>query len=487
MSKNFLELKRKILFAIFAKALILGLSSGLLVGSTIALVQKLVTGKIGYLICVLVALGTVLLAGGILILVNYPTEKRIARKIDEGLALNEKVQTMVAFREDDGTIVQMQRDNTDEILSRVKLKNLAKKTIWLNLVVPIIAIAVLIVAIVIPPKQIEPPNPGGSNEQEDPDFDITKIQAQELKDLIEYVKGSNMEEAPKQIIVAELESLLDYLENGEEIKVSEMKEKVIAVIVKTRGTLDDTNTADDISYELYGNGNELISTLAIAIKELHGVKLDIALDAMKETLPNTITKDELKAKCLEYSSLIKNALSASEVKNTDILFVALLHFANNLEDIAGKIDTTAMNDIQNELSVTFENAKIDIKTALGIQSNNKDVAETVEEELISIFNISLSEIPAYDDDDYFEPTEAPSEDKPPEQGEGGGYGGGDMLYGSNDKIYDPVTGKFVEYGTLIDDYLAKVTEQVRDGKVPPELEDFINDYFATLYGGAKTE
>lgn len=487
MSKNFLNLKQKILVGIFAKALLLGLSSGLLVGSVIALVQRLTLGKVEYLLCILASLGVMLLAGSILILVNFPTDKRIARKIDEGLSLNEKVQTMVAFSKENGAIVQMQRDSTEDILSKVSLKSLVKKTFWLNFVVPILAIAMLITTIAIPPKQILPPEPDGPIEPIDPNFDLTKIQIQELEDLIDYVRDSNMEEAPRQVIVTELEGLLSYLREAEEIKVSEMKQKVLAVINITRKTLDDANSSDDISFELYGKENEYMSELAMSIKDLNNVTLDITLDVIQGTLPSTITKDELKTSCATYSSIIKAALVASNVNETDILFVSLLQFANKLEDIAAKVESTSMNDIQTELVVTFENVKIDIRTALGIQLNNKEVAETVEDELIDIFDISLNEIPAYEDEDYFEPVDAPSDDKPPEEGDGGGYGEGEMLYGSNDKIYDPITGNFVEYGTLIDAYLAKVTEQVQDGKLPPELEDFINDYFATLYGGAKTE
>ena len=58
-----------------------------------------------------------------------------------------------------------------------------------------------------------------------------------------------------------------------------------------------------------------------------------------------------------------------------------------------------------------------------------------------------------------------------------------MLYGSDDKVYDPVSGNFVSYGSLINEYQALALSQIKDGKIPVTLEEFISDYFATLFAG----
>ena len=488
MSENFLNLKRRVLLGIILKALILGISACLIAISCVVLVQKLTIGEINVLICALAGVASFVVLGGLLILISFPTEKRIARLIDNRLSLNEKVQTMVSFKEENGTIVGMQRENTDKLLGEVKAKQLINKKIWLNIIAPIVAIALIITAILVPAKTIIE-DPGNEDTGPiDPDFDATKIQIQELEDLIEYVKDSNMEIEPRALLVEQLEGLLTFLKSDDDLKLSVVKEKVFGVITETNKILDNANSADDISYELNGSENEKLVGLANSIKILNSTAIGIDLSAIQGTLPDTITKVELKSLCEVYATLIKNALVASEIPTQDILLVSLLQLANKLSDISQRVETTTMVDIQRELTIAFENAKIDTRTAISIQLNNSEVAETVIDELVDIFGLSLSEIPTYDDEDYFESVENPSDNTPPEQGSGGGLGGGEMLYGSNDKIYDPETGNFVEYGTLIDKYLAVVTEQVQDGKVPESLEDFINNYFATLYGGgSKTE
>ena len=35
---------------------------------------------------------------------------------------------------------------------------------------------------------------------------------------------------------------------------------------------------------------------------------------------------------------------------------------------------------------------------------------------------------------------------------GGGFGDGDQIYGSEDEVYDPVTGEYVKYGEILQRY-----------------------------------
>ncbi len=483
MGKNFLDLKRKIFCIMVAKTIIFGLSVGAIIGLTVALVQRLTLGKADLLLCVLIGLGAMVISGGALLLLDFPSEKKIAKKIDEGLSLNEKVQTLVAFKAEDGTIVKMQRESTNELLNGVGLKQLFKKRMLLNLVAPLLAIAMMVLVIIVPPKEItstDVPPP-----ITDPDFDITKIQIQELEELIEYVKESGMDESARALTVTQLEGLLAALKSEEKITVGQMKEKVYGVILEVRKILDNVNSSDDISFEINKSKDKKLLRLALAIQGLNGISAELALDEMRLTLPDTISKSEISNLSSAYSKAIKDALAASGTKDSDILYLSLLQLANKLEDIGAKATETAMIDLQSDLRIIFEDARINVGTALNIQLNNSEIAETVVDTLIDIFGLSLGEIPEYEDEDFFVSVELPGENPDDKPTQGGGAGDGEMLYGSKDKIYDPVTGEFVEYGTLIDAYLAALTEQVQDGRVPMELEEFISDYFATLYGGSK--
>jgi len=69
----------------------------------------------------------------------------------------------------------------------------------------------------------------------------------------------------------------------------------------------------------------------------------------------------------------------------------------------------------------------------------------------------------------------------------GGIGSGDIVYGSDDQIYDPDTNENVKYGSVINEYYAKITEKLLDGNVSEELEKYISDYFASLYDGTEKD
>lgn len=484
MSTNFLNLKKKLLLISALKSFFWGLSLGASAGLLVALIQRVAYGSENTLLCVLIGLGVMLLSGGTAMLTDLPTERNVARKIDKGLSLNEKAQTLVAFKDESGTIIEMQRESTQAALAGASLgKILGRKFLW-NLIAPVITIAMIVLVIVIPPKEIID-EPDGLPPIVDPEFDATKIQIQELEDLIKYVKDSNMENEPRELTVAQLETLLAVLKSEEEITVSQMKEKVLAVILEVEKILDDANSNDDIAYEV--NNVELLrlASLAVAIRDLNGISAGVILDAIRQEMPDSITKKELKEISEGYAQGIKLALANSQAKSSDVLYLAMLQLGNKLEDVSGSIDSKPMSDIQTDIKISFEDAKINISTAFNIQLGNYEVKETVVKTLIDIFGLPLGEIPKYEDEDFFVPVEQPDEKPPESTGNSGGAGDGEMQYGSKDKIYDPETGNFVEYGTIIGLYLAEVTEQIQDGKLPVSLEDFINDYFATLYGGEK--
>lgn len=77
------------------------------------------------------------------------------------------------------------------------------------------------------------------------------------------------------------------------------------------------------------------------------------------------------------------------------------------------------------------------------------------------------------------------EDNKGDGNNGGGWGTGDEKFGSNDLIYNPLTGEYVPYGELLKEYEAKMAEQA-DG-LPQDIRSFMEEYFKLLYGGIKDE
>ena len=111
---------------------------------------------------------------------------------------------------------------------------------------------------------------------------------------------------------------------------------------------------------------------------------------------------------------------------------------------------------------------------------------------MEIFGISASELPPEVEDDIQRPTMDNEEDEPPEddeeqKGDSGGYGSGDMIYGSDDVIYYPDEERYVQYGEVINEYYAKITEKILAGEISEELAASLEKYFESLYDGAAKE
>ena len=60
-------------------------------------------------------------------------------------------------------------------------------------------------------------------------------------------------------------------------------------------------------------------------------------------------------------------------------------------------------------------------------------------------------------------------------------GDGDMIYSSDDLIYDPATDSYVTYGELITWYYSQVMQGLQEGELPEDIESLVNDYFSSLY------
>ena len=60
------------------------------------------------------------------------------------------------------------------------------------------------------------------------------------------------------------------------------------------------------------------------------------------------------------------------------------------------------------------------------------------------------------------------------------------ILGSDDVIFDPERG-YVKYGEVLNEYNAKMLEQLFNGSLPEDVQEYIRAYFAALYNGNKAE
>ena len=178
---------------------------------------------------------------------------------------------------------------------------------------------------------------------------------------------------------------------------------------------------------------------------------------------------------------ITQALTLSGVDGENEVSIALLAFTVKL---------AALESINEEtVAPLMTEAEEALDAALYIQAINEEVEDDTIYTLLSIFGIKASEVPEHifndPDDPRGEEDNEPEDD--PDQIHAGGLGSGEMIFGSDDTIYDPDREAYVTYGEVIGDYYARISELLVDGNLPAELQNALSDYFAILFNGSENK
>ena len=465
MGKGFSKFKRKLWIGSILRPAVFGLSLGVVTLAVLWLLAKLTATEPNYIRYFMYG-GCAALPGALLmLLILLPTQKRIARRVDSQLSLGEKTQTMLAFRKDTGPMAALQREDTDRILRETPKRRVKGVCTWLFILIPVIAALTLTGAALVPAKQPPEPPPVIEN-----NFAITPWQTQALKDLIEKVKTSDMEEEPKEATVKQLESLLIKL--GSIKKEPAMKEAVISCIEAIHKAVSEHNTYDTLAQAMFKSPSDTVQDLGGAVNSLKALLIG---DWMKTTHTAVIAGDITTA---ELAAGIAQALTQSGVDPENEVHMALLAFT---------VELASLNEFDEDtLSTVFASAEETLNAALFIQATNEEVEDDTIYTLLSIFGIKASEVPEHVFNDPEDPRGEGDYDQEDDLDHinSGGLGSGEVIFGSNDTIYDPTTESYVTYGEVIKDYYARITELLVDGNLSPELEDALNDYFAILFDGS---
>ena len=465
MGNGFRKFKRRLRLGAWLRAVICGLSLGLISVAAQWLIAKLLVREEDLFLYILGATIPAVLGFGAVLALLWPSDRRIAKKLDTSLGLGEKVQTMLVFRNDAGDMAALQREDTDRILLQAPGKRVKGACTWLFALISVVACLCMLGAVITPAREPDEPPPA------DLTFSMTPWQEQSLKDLIERVRASDMEEAPKEGVVKQLESLLIKLKNVR--KESVMKENVISSIEAIHKTVSDHNTYDLIAAAMGGSVTASVRELGSAVSSLEALLVGEWMNKACDTL----LADRTLGATLAAS--IRTALQASETEESDAVRQALLGLADGLASVTG--DTA-----EEELRDLFDGSELLLNAVLYVQATNEAVEDDTVYSLLSIFGIKASEVP----EDAFNHPDAPGTEgdyKPEDDVDkihAGGIGTGEMIFGSDDTVYDPETGTYVPYGEIIDRYYARITELFADGRLTPEMEKAVSDYFAILFDGS---
>lgn len=502
MGEGFKQVKTKYMWVAAIISALLGLSFGGIALGAQLLLNKLVGMPFRWLYCILICLAFALVGGGVAFLLLYPRDKKLAKELDNVHGLNEKVQTALACKNEQGEVVEMLQSDTD-----ARLHNLQKLTfgqwlkhnmnrIWACFVVVPLAVGITVGGLVAP-SIITDPDDEQSNPSEDEPFAVTDEQLDAVQALIIDVNASELTDESKTLVVESLNRLFNNLLFAE--TYGEMTGYVNSTINSVERTIKQP-----LSYKALANAlgsvaqNEIAKMIADGVQvyknytivtysdvEYFYIERTTAVEGVvqqqitewlealadsKDKVDDTEQDDEETTQ-QTISASIATALGLSQVNEKDGLRSILYEFARNVALSNNVVDNNSA--LKLEIGLTNELAEQTYLLAM-----NKYVTNS----LRRTFDL---DIPA---DEDFVPTY--SEETNKNEGEGntqGGYGKGDMLYGSDDLVYDPSTGEYVTYGELLNDYYAIVDALLRDGTLTEEQQAILRSYFEILFSGIAEE
>ena len=475
MGRGFGKFRRRMLTAAVWRSVLSGAALAMAVFAVLLLLYKRMILPLTPIASTAIALGAGIVLTALLFAVLFPYKKKLARKLDRELGLREGVQTMLAFKERQDVMMQLQREQTDAKLCQTPAKKLRIKHVWTCLVCFALALGMTVTAFAIPAKLPEPPP-----ESVDPPFELGEWETVALQNLIEEVRASTMTEPAKEQTVASLESLLEALRTTK--TESRMKTLVIDTVVNVRGIVDGVVTQRSFSPIMQSGGSAYTRELERAMAKQDATECKQILDGMVAEFEKIDDTQVMIETVHVFSEELKMTLRNAGADEQDALYAAVDTLANKLADIAVKLDAYILIWGRDNFKNAIEVAHVQMTKALTQQRYDADMGIHVETRLLEIFGLSGSDLPAGESGSEGPQTPGDYEDDDDDRVvSDGGLGSGELILGSQDIIYYPQRDGYVKYSEVIDRYNAIFLESKIDGLLSEEAEELIEAYFAALF------
>ena len=483
MGSGFYRFRRRLMLFAFVRSLLFGLSIGLLAFSVLFTASKLTVVPFDFTLQILIGGGAAFVVTAVLFLLSLRSDARVAEKLDAEVVDRDRVQTMVAFRGQDSEILRLQREDTERRLAEAKTGRAKTRGLWISVIAFAVSVALTAGAFVMPAKA-EPPI-----EEETPIDQYEKAwRISRLNSLIDMVQNSLMTEAAREDIVKELQALLAVVTETD--LESEMRAAAIETILRVDEIVDRVNVSEDIADVLEKSTSPTLSVLGEAIASQSSTTTKKQLTAVLNAL-KAYEREEIIDAVADVNDELSAALRLSGGSDADELYRAVKTLSDALSMIVDQQENASLATISASLTAAFNDNLGAIGEALLTERDNSLTGATVVRELMDIFSITAEDLETeIEEGDEIIGSGNESFDPPPDEDEDdtlhdGGLGTGETLYGSNDLVYDPDNEAYVEYGDILNGYYAKVLEMISDGRVTPELEEYINRYFSTLFSGLR--
>jgi hypothetical protein len=419
------------------------------------------------IILLLSCIGGATILCALCVLILYPTKIKAAKRLDKELNLNQKVQTMVEFSESDTDMAKIQREDTLNILGNTELKKFSMRFgVFFFVLLALMVVFTTSVVVTATIEEEDPSNGGGGYVE--PSYDLDDWTTRALLDLIEVVDKSSIDTELKTPVVQNLRTLLSKLE---EVTLEvEMKSLVIQVIADTTLRLDLVNSNNEVFTELKGSDAPIVRELVTQINALNVTNVNNCI----ENFYVYLCGDEatISQAISDLDTGFKTLINGSKLNKDEKLTKALLKFANDLSKANGKDGVRKAIDDNLDLIVDI----------IKVQTENNRIIDYTIEQLKIIFGLNENKDDENSGSSDNKPTVNPVE--PPKLNPGelqGGYGTGEVLFGSDDIIFDIEKGT-VEYGEVIAKYYGQLVGMFNDGTIPEEYKELFDKYFDGLFG-----
>lgn len=493
---SFAKFKKRLMLQRILRALMLGGAGGMALGSVALILSKRNLLPFEPVASIFVGIAAFLLIGGITYLLTRVSDRELAARLDSDFGLSARVQTMVEYSGEDGDMLAMQRRDADERLSEISPKKFKFKRLWIYLTALLLSAAILMVGILaentrgyIPPEEVEP-------------FKISELQEASMRELISYVSSSALEEKFKTDMVAELESLLARL------KVTETKPDMQTALVESMAVLlnitCESSTETEMLNALWDSGDTNMRYLARMLYSGDKSSADWGdfaeglaeyvgiLMGDNETAEDAIVGGaRLKWAIDSMSTKLDMVLGASGLPEDDEMYIAVEDIFRSpdygLTRLVTTIDYMTDEEARDVLTGYFGRMSEKTFAAISLNRSNAAVGEYAMTRLSALFGVPL---PAFERPEFIRKNLAPDgsqvRDDDESSGNGGGLGEG-AIFGSDDLVLNPLTGKYVKFGELIHTYYALMFEKLEGDLYSDEMETLIRNYFDLLYRGLDEE
>lgn len=491
--KVFLAYKRKFLISAIVKSIICGISFGFAAVSIVLLSLKLsaITINAGYY--VLMGIVGAVACGAVAYMFFRPTDKSVAKRLDTDHDLDERIQTSLEFSNQDGMLVKMQRFDAGMKMKELPRTKFRFSRVWQFFVIALLAVALTFTAFFIPAKTVLAEEGPIFGDIDDTPYSLTAFQEAALNELIKNVRESALEPELRADIAAELTELIEKLRLA--TNMGEMRNSVNYAIYYVNENILSANSNVQISDALKDSApylsdaidDGIVTHSRIQLLDFNNVKfyntnmIGLISNAVMPHLINmfSMLTGELTDSLNEYAELISSALDAAEVDEGDGLYSVLNEFTNQLIEISSQSANEASKSIDNLYKVFSDN----LTDVISVQAYNLAMNRFIRNRLQIVFGMFESD-PDFVPD---EPTTDPDEPGGPDSSEGPSQGGGeldgDVIYGSKDKVFNPLTGEYVPYGELLQWYYEEFGKLVESGNLSPEQVHAATVYFDLLFNG----